>query len=103
MPDIHHHGPDCGHRKIPHAGHADYLNENGLIDCPENKKNARKIPISDENPKTCQPVQNSEHVHSTGCGHQKIIHGDHTDYLVDGNLEHPHGDHNDNHGKVRQS
>ena len=27
-------------------------------------------------------------------------HGDHTDYLVDGHLHHPHGDHCDDHGPV---
>jgi hypothetical protein len=29
-----------------------------------------------------------------------VPHGDHVDYLVDGHLHHPHGDHCDNHGKV---
>jgi hypothetical protein len=29
-----------------------------------------------------------------------VPHGDHTDYLVDGHLHHPHGDHCDDRGMV---
>jgi UDP-2,3-diacylglucosamine pyrophosphatase LpxH len=29
-----------------------------------------------------------------------VPHGDHVDYLVDGHLHHPHGDHCDDHGPV---
>lgn len=35
------------------------------------------------------------HVHGEGCGHTAIKHGDHTDYLHDGHLHSPHGDHFD--------
>ena len=35
------------------------------------------------------------HVHGKGCGHTAIKHGDHTDYLHDGHLHSPHGDHFD--------
>ena len=38
-----------------------------------------------------------EHVHGPNCGHTAIRHGDHIDYLVDGELHHPHGDHCDTH------
>lgn len=34
-----------------------------------------------------------EHVHGENCGHTAIRHGDHIDYLVEGELHHPHGDH----------
>jgi UDP-2,3-diacylglucosamine pyrophosphatase LpxH len=30
-----------------------------------------------------------------------VPHGDHVDYLVDGHLHHPHGDHCDDHGPVK--
>jgi hypothetical protein len=30
-----------------------------------------------------------------------VPHGDHVDYLVDGHLHHPHGDHCDDHGAVK--
>jgi UDP-2,3-diacylglucosamine pyrophosphatase LpxH len=29
-----------------------------------------------------------------------VPHGDHVDYLVDGHLHHPHGNHCDNHGPI---
>lgn len=38
-----------------------------------------------------------EHEHGDGCGHVKIAHGDHIDYLHDGELHAPHGDHWDAH------
>lgn len=40
------------------------------------------------------------HRHSSTCGHIKVIHGDHVDFLVDGLLHHPHGTHCDNHGSL---
>ncbi len=43
------------------------------------------------------------HEHGEGCGHERIAHGDHHDYLHDGHLHAPHGDHYDehNHGEHR--
>ena len=32
------------------------------------------------------------HIHSPGCGHLAVRHGDHVDYLNDGLLDHRHGD-----------
>ncbi len=37
------------------------------------------------------------HVHGPGCGHPAVRHEDHVDYLHDGHLHHPHGDHVDEH------
>jgi hypothetical protein len=73
------------------------LNEDGLLDCAEG---THPVAISDKNPNRCKPTKSSIHVHGTGCGHQKVMHGDHVDYLVDGRLEHPHGDHIDDHGRI---
>lgn len=43
------------------------------------------------------------HEHGTGCGHQPVLHGDHTDYEHDGHLHAPHrtsvGVHYDEHGE----
>jgi hypothetical protein len=38
-----------------------------------------------------------EHEHGPGCGHTAVQHEGHTDYLQDGHLHHPHGDHVDEH------
>ena len=37
------------------------------------------------------------HIHDPNCGHTAIKHGNHIDYLVDGELHHPHGDLCDGH------
>lgn len=37
------------------------------------------------------------HVHGAGCGHTAVKHADHVDYLHDGHLHSPHGDHFDEH------
>lgn len=37
------------------------------------------------------------HQHGTRCGHQAIVHNDHTDYLHDGHLHHLHDNHVDEH------
>ncbi|MCL2534129.1 MAG: zinc transporter permease [Nocardiaceae bacterium] len=40
------------------------------------------------------------HVHGENCGHEKIQHGDHVDYLHDGHRHAEHEGHYDEHGKV---
>ena len=40
------------------------------------------------------------HKHSPVCGHTRIIHGDHIDYIVDGRLHFPHKTHCDDHGPI---
>lgn len=40
------------------------------------------------------------HTHSQYCGHTRIIHGNHIDYIVDGRLHHPHITHCDDHGPI---
>ena len=37
------------------------------------------------------------HVHGPGCGHTAVRHGDHVDYLHDGQLHHMHEGHVDEH------
>ncbi|HUC61849.1 MAG TPA: hypothetical protein VMF53_07820 [Alphaproteobacteria bacterium] len=38
-----------------------------------------------------------EHQHGPRCGHLAVRHGNHTDYLHDSHLHHPHADHVDEH------
>jgi hypothetical protein len=35
------------------------------------------------------------HLHDRWCGHAQVTHGDHLDFLHDGHLHHPDGDHVD--------
>jgi hypothetical protein len=49
--------------------------------------------VSADNPDICAPI--ACQCGHDGCGHPLVPHGDHYDYLVDGRLHHPHGDHCD--------
>lgn len=45
----------------------------------------------------CKTHENHDHIHGEGCGHSKVKHGDHYDYLHDGHLHHNHEGHVDEH------
>lgn len=45
----------------------------------------------------CNSHHGHVHKHTKDCGHVAIEHEGHTDYLQDGHLLHPHGDHHDEH------
>jgi len=42
----------------------------------------------------------AKHAHGSGCSHEAVPHGKHTDYLVKGHLHHPDKDHCDDHGAL---
>jgi len=48
----------------------------------------------------CEETMFMKHIHNASCGHPKVFHDDHYDYIVDGRLHHVHGNHCDDHGKV---
>ena len=98
----HKHGNGCGHTKIKHNDHIDYLHDGHLHSEHGEHYDEHKIDVSDLNPEKCQPVKSDcdEHKHGPECGHESIPHGDHVDYIVDGRLHHPHGNHCDDHGTV---
>lgn len=94
----HVHSEHCGHLRISHAGHVDYLHDGHLHHAHEGHYDEHIIEVSDENPVACVPIACA--CGHTGCGHQLVPHGDHFDYLVNGRLHHPHGDHCDDHGPL---
>lgn len=95
----HKHSIACGHTKIQHNDHIDYIH-NGHLHHEENGKWVEcKIPISEKNPDECKPISCGCN-HEGDCGHELVPHGDHYDYLVNGRLHHVHGDHCDDHGPV---
>lgn len=97
----HTHGPNCGHVAIRHDGHVDYLHDGHMHHEHDGHVDECLIELSARNPDECRPLTaDTGHHHGAGCGHPAIPHGDHTDYLVDGTLHHPHGDHCDDHGPV---
>ena len=85
----HVHGDDCGHTAVRHEGHVD----------------EHRIAVGETNPDACTPGHScgghdAAHHHDPGCGHEAVPHGNPVDYLVEGHLHHPHGDHCDDHGPL---
>jgi hypothetical protein len=94
----HVHGEHCGHTAVQHNDHLDYLHEGHLHAPHEGHYDEHVIPVSSQNPDSCAPT-NCGCTHND-CGHETVPHGDHTDYLYEGQLHHPHGGHCDNHGTL---
>lgn len=97
----HEHGENCGHNKIKHGDHYDYLH-GGHMHHPHNDHvDEHKIEVSAKNPDDCNKKHEcGDHVHGKDCGHQAVPHGDHVDYVVKGRLHHQHDGHCDDHGEV---
>ena len=101
----HTHHSTCGHTAIEHQGHTDYLHD-GCLHYPHGDHvDEHVVEISEANPAQCTADhmcegQEKGHVHGTGCGHESVPHGDHSDYLVGDHLHYVHGDHCDDHGSI---
>lgn len=97
-PHPHVHSDQCGHTRIQHGDHVDYLHDGHLHHPHNGHYDEHVIAVSAENPAGCHPVAcQCDH---EGSGHERVPHGDHYDYLINGRLHHPHGDHCDDHGPV---
>ncbi|HEU0120144.1 MAG TPA: hypothetical protein VFQ91_06435 [Bryobacteraceae bacterium] len=102
---IHVHGPGCGHTAVEHEGHVDYLHDGHMHNHEGDHYVEHALGVSEQNPDDCTAghscaAHGPDHVHGPHCGHERVPHGDHVDYLVEGHLHHPHGGHCDNHGAV---
>ncbi|MGQ9896442.1 MAG: hypothetical protein ACUVR8_02630 [Acidobacteriota bacterium] len=97
----HVHDTACGHTRLWHDDHVDYLHDGHLHFPHGNHYDEHCIGVSSTNPDGCAPYATAcAHVHGPGCGHEAVPHGDHVDYLVDGRLHHVHDGHCDDHGPV---
>jgi hypothetical protein len=101
----HTHGAGCGHQTVSHEGHVDYLHDGHLHHAHGDHVDEHRIPVNASNPGACTTGQGcgghpAGHVHGAACGHETVPHGDHTDYLVAGQLHHAHAGHCDDHGRV---
>jgi hypothetical protein len=94
----HKHGDGCGHLKVQHKDHVDYLHDGHLHHEHDGHYDEHVIEVSTTNPEGCHSVSGCDGKHE---GQPQIPHGDHVDYLVDGRLHHVHGDHCDDHGPVQ--
>ncbi|MBW1605016.1 hypothetical protein [Lactobacillus sp. Sy-1] len=96
----HVHSMKCGHTKLLHNGHVDFVESNGHLHHRDGDHfDECEIAVDSNNPDQESVVIDSE-IHNDNCGHQKVIHGDHVDYIVNARLQHVHGDHVDDHGTV---
>jgi hypothetical protein len=101
----HVHGPKCGHTAVRHDGHTDYLHDGHMHYLHGDHVDDHRIPAGGNNPAACTPkhdcgAHKADHTHGPNCGHERVPHGDHVDYLVQGHLHHPHDGHCDDHGKI---
>jgi hypothetical protein len=90
---------------VEHDGHTDYLHDGHLHHVHGDHVDEHVFDATAKNPTGCTPNHacaghDPKHVHGPSCGHEAVPHGRHVDYLVDGHLHHPHGDHCDDHGPV---
>jgi hypothetical protein len=96
----HVHSEHCGHTAIRHDGHTDYVHDGHLHTNHEGHYDEHTIEVSGQNPDACAVVACP--CGHNDCGHPTVPHGNHVDYLFEGQLHHRHGDHCDNHGKLAQ-
>jgi hypothetical protein len=96
----HNHGENCGHSKVKHGDHYDYLHDSHLHHPHEDHVDEHVLEVTDHNPVECNKKHLHEHVHSPDCEHESVVHGDHIDYIVDGRLHYKHNEHCDDHGSV---
>ena len=94
----HVHSEHCGHTLIQHNDHLDYLHNGHLHSPHEEHYDEHVIAVNNQNPADCAPTDCA--CGHNECGHQTVPHGDHVDYLYEGQLHHPHGDQSDNHGPI---
>ncbi|MGM0209097.1 hypothetical protein IGI96_003621 [Enterococcus sp. DIV0421] len=70
-----------------HENHVDYVH-NGY----EDHWDQCTLEVNEKNPGICNHVE-AVCQHHPDCGHEQVPHGNHTDYLVNGRLQHVHDDH----------
>lgn len=101
----HVHGADCGHVAIRHGGHVDYLHDGELHRIDGERTHICRLSANAQNPDNCTDghpcvAHDAAHAHGPDCGHERVTHGDHEDYLVAGHLHHVHDGHCDDHGPL---
>jgi hypothetical protein len=99
----HKHGAECGHEAVEHGDHTDYIHDGhlhaehaGHFDNhgPERMDKTTRKTASAEH----LIASDHKHKHGKKCGHEVVKHGDHVEYLHDGQYHAKHGTHYDQHG-----
>jgi hypothetical protein len=102
----HTHSSQCGHKSVIHDGHTDYLHDGHMHHIHGQHVDEHSVSVGSVNPSACTPdhdcrAHNHEHTHGPTCGHERVPHGDHVDYLVGAHLHHSHDGHCDDHGSLK--
>lgn len=98
----HKHQEGCGHQQVQHDDHMDYMHDGHLHHVHDDHIDEHQLSGAG----SCTPdhacgSHDAGHAHGESCGHDAVPHGDHTDYVVNGHLHHPCGQHCDDHGAVK--
>jgi hypothetical protein len=94
----HAHSANCGHSRVQHEDHTDYIHDGHLHFEHDGHYDEHSLAVSSANPAVCKKVSCScDH---NGCGHPRVPHGDHVDYLSQGTLHFRHDGHCDDHGRL---
>lgn len=99
----HVHGDNCGHTRVWHDDHWDYLHDGHLHFVHDGHVDEHVLGVTADNPNGEAPLDASlhaDHMHGPGDGHLMVPHGDHMDFVHDGRLHYVHEDHVDDHGPV---
>lgn len=99
----HVHGENCGHAKVWHNDHWDYLHDGHLHFVHDGHVDEHVLDVTSSNPADEAPMDASvhaDHMHGPNDQHMMVPHGDHMDHVHDGHLHFVHGDHIDDHGPV---
>jgi hypothetical protein len=99
----HEHGEGCGHTAVQHDGHTDYLHDGHLHHVHDDHVDEHVVDAgsADCTPEHACGGHGEDHAHSADCEHEAVPHADHTDFVVEGHLHHPHDEHCDVHGELQ--
>jgi hypothetical protein len=103
----HVHG-DCEHVAVRHGDHVDHLHDGHLHSAHGDHVDEHAVANDATNPARCTPshtcgAHDASHAHGSGCGHERVPHAGHEDYLVAGHLHRVHTGHCDDHGVLAKA
>jgi len=101
--DVHTRATGSGHATTAHDDHKECVQGGHRDHVAGGRAHGHQFDVGKSNPAACTPehacgAHAADHVHGTGCSHEAVPHGDHTDYVVNGHLHHPCDKHCDDHG-----
>lgn len=99
----HQHGLHCGHGRLHHQDHFDYIHDGHLHHAHADHVDDHAFAVDAAHPDGCTHGHRCgshmpAHKHSATCGHPAVPHGEHVDHLVAGHFHCPHDGHCDHHG-----